>query len=73
MFYRVMVFNLLGYSTSSVSMNILDESQLKAEMRQMYREVGPLGSIQCLYEILISATLLLEVIDEERAKEKGLE
>jgi len=54
-------------------MNQLDEAQLKAEMRQMYRDIGLTGSLQCLYEILISGVMLCEVIHEEREKEEGLE
>jgi hypothetical protein len=48
----------------------LDLAQLKHEMREMYKNIGRLGSLQVVYEMLIGAQMLLEVIQEERANEK---
>ncbi len=50
-------------------MNALDEAQMKHEMREMYKAVGYIESLQCLYEILMSAAILAEVLDEEKAKQ----
>jgi hypothetical protein len=44
----------------------LDLAQLKHEMRQMYRHLGFEGSLQVLYEMLVGAQMLAEVINEER-------
>lgn len=56
------------------NINPMDEAQLKHEMRIMYREVGFEGAIQVLYEITLSAEILLEVVREEFGKEtKDLE
>jgi hypothetical protein len=49
-------------------MTILDEAQLKTEMRAMYRDLGTLYSLQCAYEMLVTAKLLLEIIKEEVSK-----
>jgi hypothetical protein len=46
----------------------LDMAQLKYEMRQMYHNLGVVGSLQVLYEMLVGANLLAEVIAEERLK-----
>jgi len=47
----------------------LDIAQMKFELRQMYKHLGFEGSIQVLYEFMVSAHLLAEVIQEERSKE----
>lgn len=49
-------------------MKVLDEAtkaQLKFEFRDMYRKIGTAASLQCLYEIIESGILLVEVITEE--------
>jgi hypothetical protein len=47
----------------------LDIAQLKFEMRQMYGHLGFEGSLQVLYEMLLGANTLAEVIMEERSKD----
>lgn len=54
-------------------MNNFDEAQMKADMRSLYRDIGFAGSLQCLYEIIWSANVLAEVINEEIKKEKSLD
>lgn len=55
-----------------MSLNELDEAELRAEMRALYREVGFTEAIQVLLEILTGASILAEVIAEERnEKNKG--
>ena len=46
--------------------SILDVAQLKQEMRTMYRHLGFEGSLQVMYEMLVGARILAEVIHEER-------
>ena len=46
--------------------NVLDMAQLKAEMRQMYANIGFEGSLQVLYEMLIAARVLSEIMLEEK-------
>lgn len=53
-------------------MNQLDEAQLKAELRAMYRDLGSTYSMQCVYEMLVTANLLMEIIYEEKKKERGM-
>lgn len=53
--------------------NPLDEAELRVEMRQLYLEQGLVGATQALYEILIAAEILSEVIlngEKERSDEK---
>jgi hypothetical protein len=47
----------------------LDLAQLKYEMREMYGHLGYSGSLQVLYEMMLGANILAEVITEERQKE----
>ena len=47
----------------------LDLAQLKYEMRQLYGNIGCDGCFQVLYEMLVGANTLMEVIAEERQKE----
>jgi hypothetical protein len=47
----------------------LDIAQLKHEMRTMYKNLGFAGSLQVLYEMMVGANTLAEVIVEERGKE----
>lgn len=54
-------------------MNELNEAEIRLEMRRLYKEIGFSESLQCLYEILVSAAILAEIIHEEREEEKGLE
>ena len=46
----------------------IDLAQLKFEMRQMYGHLGFDGSLQVLYEMIVGANALAEVIQEERFK-----
>jgi hypothetical protein len=46
----------------------LDIAQLKFEMRTMYGHLGFEGSLQVLYEMMVGAKILAEVITEERLK-----
>jgi hypothetical protein len=50
--------------------NHFDEAELRLQMRQMYHEVGYRGAIRCLYEILFSANVLIDVILEEVNNDK---
>lgn len=50
-------------------MNELDEAEIRLEMRRVYKDVGFIGAFQCLYEILLSASILSEIIAEEHEKE----
>ena len=45
----------------------LDLAQLKFEMRQMYNSIGRLAAHQVVYEMLLGANVLMEVIIEEGA------
>ncbi len=45
---------------------VLDIAQLKQEMRTMYKNVGRVGALQVLYEMLFAANILMEVIAEEQ-------
>ena len=47
----------------------LDLAQLKFEMRQMYGHLGFEASMQVLYEMIVGANTLAEVIAEELYKE----
>lgn len=47
----------------------LDLAQLKFEMRQMYGHIGFDGAMQVVYEMMVGANVLMEVIAEEKAKE----
>ena len=49
--------------------SVLDMAQLKQEMRTMYSHIGFEGSLQVMYEMLIGAQVLAEVMIEERSKE----
>jgi len=49
----------------------LDKAELKVEMRNLYKQVGLYASIRCLYEILLSANILLDVILEESDNAKS--
>lgn len=46
----------------------LDIAQLRFEMRRLYTHVGFEGCLQVLYEMMIGARILSEIIVEERAK-----
>lgn len=48
----------------------LDIAQLKFEMRTMYKHLGYNGSLQVLYEMIVGANTLAEIIAEERTKEQ---
>ena len=47
----------------------LDLAQLRFEMRTMYKHIGLEGSMQVLYEMIVGANTLAEVIAEEKQKE----
>lgn len=49
-------------------MNPIDEIETKHEFKKMYQQVGYAASLRCLYEMMISCQLLLEVIIEEFKK-----
>ena len=49
----------------------LDIAQLKYEMRVIYNNLGFAGSLQVMYEMLVGARILSEVILEERQNEKA--
>lgn len=51
--------------------NQLDEAQLRFEFRTMYNNVGYVGSILCLYELIKSAEILSEVLVEEQKRLKN--
>jgi hypothetical protein len=44
----------------------LDIAQLKFEMRTMYKQIGRLGALQVVYEMMLGANILMEVIAEEQ-------
>ena len=46
----------------------LDIAQLKFEMRQLYGHIGFAGAVQVLYEMLVGARVMAEVIMEEKAE-----
>jgi len=48
----------------------LDIAQLKFEMRTMYKHVGRLGALQVVYEMMLGANILMEVIVEEQHEEE---
>lgn len=50
-------------------MNELEEAEIRLEMRRVYKDIGFIGALQCLYEILLSASILSEIIAEEHEKE----
>jgi len=47
----------------------LDIAQLKHEMRDLYKAVGRTEALQVLFELLVGANAMAEVIVEETAKE----
>jgi hypothetical protein len=49
----------------------LDLAQLKYEMRQLYGHVGRTGALQVLYEMLVGANVMAEVIWEEGTKNEN--
>jgi hypothetical protein len=49
----------------------IDIAELKSEMQRLYRDAGDTAALQALYEILLGANLLAEVIAEERQRFKG--
>jgi hypothetical protein len=46
----------------------LDKAQLKYEMRKLYQNLGFEMSVKILFEMIIGAELLSEVIVEERKR-----
>jgi len=48
----------------------LDLAQLRFEMRKLYSHVGMEGAFQVLYEMMVGARIMAEVIAEERAKDE---
>ena len=53
-------------------MNELNEAQMRVELRTLYRDLGVFYSLRVVYEMILTASLLLEIIHEEKTK-KGLE
>lgn len=51
--------------------NPIDEAQMKHELRELYKDVGEIGATQALYEMLVTANMLCEVILEEREHEEN--
>ena len=49
----------------------LDRAQLKNDFKNMYKEIGFGGSLQVLYELLISAEILSEVLAEKMEAKSG--
>ncbi len=49
----------------------LDLAQLRYEMRMMYSHIGLEGSFQVLYEMLVGARVLSEIMVEEKAKNEA--
>lgn len=47
---------------------VLDEAQLRAEFKATYRDIGLAGCMQVLYELIISANILVEIMLEESKK-----
>jgi hypothetical protein len=47
----------------------LDIAELRYEFRQLYLNLGFIGATQVLYELLVSANILAEIIAEEKQKE----
>lgn len=50
---------------------IAEEIDMKTDWRDLYKKIGPEGCYQVLYEILLSAEWLIEVIKEEKDKVKN--
>jgi len=48
--------------------SVADEAQMRQEFRRLYREVGLLGSLQVLYEMLMAGEWLAEIIKEELSR-----
>jgi hypothetical protein len=46
----------------------LDKAQLKFEMRQLYSNIGFEASVRVLFDMIIGAEILSEVIVEERKR-----
>lgn len=47
------------------SVNPMDEAELRHEFKQLYKDIGPGGMTQVLYEIIFSANVCIEVMLEE--------
>jgi len=50
----------------------LDKAAMKHEMRDLYKDVGYLGALETLYEMLVAAQMLLEVLAEEEDEDFNL-
>ena len=46
--------------------NELDLAELRQDFRRLYRDIGPEGCLQVVYEMLVSARVLSEIMIEER-------
>jgi len=53
-----------------MKINELALAELRHDMRLMYKQIGVVGAFQVLYELLMSAQILMEVIVEELTNEK---
>lgn len=49
----------------------LDEAELRLEFRRTYKELGEVACTQILYELLMSAQILCEVMQEEQNEEEN--
>lgn len=54
-------------------MNELEKAEIRLEMRNIYKDVGFTESLQVLLELIVSASIMAEVINEERQLEKDEE
>lgn len=48
--------------------NPLDEAELRLEFRRLYQEIGYDGMRQVLYELLMSAKICVDIMQEEDSK-----
>lgn len=48
-------------------LNELDEAQLRHEFRQTYKDLGYVGSLRVVYELITAATIFMDIIIEERS------
>lgn len=45
----------------------LDEAEVRAEARRLYRELGAIGLYSVVLQLLVSANIFLDIIFEEKA------
>jgi hypothetical protein len=54
-----------------MQVNPFDEAELTLEFRRLYKEIGLQGMYQVLFEIMTSAKLCADVMNEEFKRENG--